>query len=251
MRSCACAGPSSTCPLCGLMAIPPETEDPALHAALLAKLARRHELRRGQHRHERRLRGRGPLRCHACASRHRNLRRPRPAAAGLRRIVARLAVDAGRNALQRGPVRGVLLTVQKRRGSRRWSRLRDDKNGGRMIKHLAIGAVIAMGASSAAQAQDAAAGEKVFARCKACHVVDGEQNKVGPHLSGIVGRKVAAVEGYKYSSAMTEGGRGGQGLGRGGARPSIWPTRRGSSPAPRWLSPVSRRRSESRTSSPI
>lgn len=64
---------------------------------------------------------------------------------------------------------------------------------------------------SAASAQqcDAAAGEKVFARCKACHKVEDGANGVGPHLFGIVGRPVAAVEGYNYSDAMVEYGGGG------------------------------------------
>ena len=73
-------------------------------------------------------------------------------------------------------------------------------------------AVIALGAFAitlgAAQAQegDPAAGEKVFRKCKACHVADEEKNRVGPHLVGIVGRPNASVEGYKYSSAMVEHG---------------------------------------------
>ncbi len=49
---------------------------------------------------------------------------------------------------------------------------------------------------------DAAAGEKVFAKCKACHENVKGVNKVGPTLKGVVGRKAASVEGYKYSEAM-------------------------------------------------
>ncbi len=49
---------------------------------------------------------------------------------------------------------------------------------------------------------DPAAGKKVFNKCKACHFVDKEKNKVGPHLKGVVGRKAASVEGFKYSKAM-------------------------------------------------
>ncbi|MEO0823427.1 MAG: cytochrome c family protein [Pseudomonadota bacterium] len=73
---------------------------------------------------------------------------------------------------------------------------------------LIAAAVLAAGFSGSALAQDAAAGEKVFRKCKACHVVDKEQNRVGPHLVGIVGRPVGAVEGYKYSKAMTAWGEG-------------------------------------------
>jgi cytochrome c len=57
-----------------------------------------------------------------------------------------------------------------------------------------------------AQAGDAAAGEKVFRKCKSCHYVDQEKNKTGPHLVNIVGRAAGAVDGFKYSSAMKESG---------------------------------------------
>jgi cytochrome c len=50
-------------------------------------------------------------------------------------------------------------------------------------------------------AADAAAGEKVFAKCAACHKVDGT-NGVGPHLNGVVGRNKASVEGFEYSEAL-------------------------------------------------
>jgi cytochrome c len=59
------------------------------------------------------------------------------------------------------------------------------------------------------QAQDAAAGEKVFAKCKACHVADGDKNKIGPSLHGIMGRTAGTHEGFKYSPAMVEAGKSG------------------------------------------
>ena len=51
-------------------------------------------------------------------------------------------------------------------------------------------------------AGDAAAGEKVFNQCKACHDIEKGVNKVGPTLKGVVGRKAASVADYKYSDAM-------------------------------------------------
>jgi cytochrome c len=56
-------------------------------------------------------------------------------------------------------------------------------------------------------AQDAAAGEKVFAKCKICHQVgEGAKNLVGPALNGVVGRKAGEVEGYSYSPANKNSG---------------------------------------------
>lgn len=48
---------------------------------------------------------------------------------------------------------------------------------------------------------DAAAGEKVFGKCKACHKLDGS-NGTGPHLDGVVNRSKASVDGFAYSEAM-------------------------------------------------
>lgn len=56
---------------------------------------------------------------------------------------------------------------------------------------------------------DAANGEKVFRKCKACHAVEEGKNKVGPSLYDIVDRQVGTVEKYKYSKAMAAYGEGG------------------------------------------
>ena len=58
-----------------------------------------------------------------------------------------------------------------------------------------------MGLSTSSYAQDAENGAKVFKKCMACHAMD-DKNKIGPSLKGIVGRKAATVEGFKYSDAM-------------------------------------------------
>lgn len=55
-------------------------------------------------------------------------------------------------------------------------------------------------------AGDVAKGEKVFKKCRACHYVDKEKNKTGPHLVNIIGRAAGAVEGYKYSKAIARSG---------------------------------------------
>jgi len=48
---------------------------------------------------------------------------------------------------------------------------------------------------------DAAKGEKVFNKCKACHEVDGN-NGTGPYLNGVVGRAVGTADGFGYSGAL-------------------------------------------------
>jgi cytochrome c len=71
-------------------------------------------------------------------------------------------------------------------------------------------AVLALGFAPAAQAQNAEAGRTVFNQCRACHTIDaGGRNGVGPNLHGVVGRRAAAIEGFRYSANMrtlAEGG---------------------------------------------
>ena len=57
-------------------------------------------------------------------------------------------------------------------------------------------------------AADPADGEGLFRQCRSCHVVDPGVNGVGPSLYGVVGRDIASVEGFGYSSALQglEGG---------------------------------------------
>lgn len=68
---------------------------------------------------------------------------------------------------------------------------------------LALGVGLLVNGTARADG-DPAAGEKVFAKCRACHVADKPQNKVGPHLVGLFGRHAGTVEGFKYSDAMKE-----------------------------------------------
>lgn len=69
-----------------------------------------------------------------------------------------------------------------------------------------LGLGLAIGAQTAAVAQDAAAGERIFNQCRACHQV-GENARngaggTGPQLNGLfAGRKKGSVPGYTYSAA--------------------------------------------------
>lgn len=70
-----------------------------------------------------------------------------------------------------------------------------------------MGAALLAAAAQPARAQDAAAGEKVYAQCRACHQVgETAKNTVGPILNGVIGQKAATREGYGYSAAMKDSG---------------------------------------------
>ncbi len=52
-------------------------------------------------------------------------------------------------------------------------------------------------------AADPAAGEKIFAKCKACHKIDGTEGP-GPHLNGVVNRNKGSITAFPgYSDGMT------------------------------------------------
>ncbi len=58
---------------------------------------------------------------------------------------------------------------------------------------------------------DAAKGKKVFLKCKACHTIDkGGAHRIGPNLWGVIGRVAGTQQGFKYSMAMIDFGKGGK-----------------------------------------
>ena len=62
-----------------------------------------------------------------------------------------------------------------------------------------------VGASTgAARPADLAKGEAAFVRqCAICHTIDkGGENRLGPNLFGIVGRRAGTVPGFKYTNAF-------------------------------------------------
>lgn len=54
---------------------------------------------------------------------------------------------------------------------------------------------------------DAAKGQKVFAKCMACHSIKEGENRVGPSLHGIIGRTAGSVAGFNYSAANKSSGK--------------------------------------------
>ncbi|MEO9824995.1 MAG: c-type cytochrome [Paracoccaceae bacterium] len=51
---------------------------------------------------------------------------------------------------------------------------------------------------------DAAAGERLFRQCSACHKIEDGANGTGPHLYSVVNRAIGAIDGYAYSGGFAE-----------------------------------------------
>ena len=71
------------------------------------------------------------------------------------------------------------------------------------ISPLILAATLGFAVSAPALADDdAALGEKVYKKCKACHALEAGKKKLGPSLYGLYGATAGKVEGYAYSPAM-------------------------------------------------
>jgi len=72
---------------------------------------------------------------------------------------------------------------------------------------VALAALAAAMTLNLAQAQDPAAGERSFAKCKICHRIgEGAKSLVGPELNGLDGRKAGSVPDFNYSDANKNSG---------------------------------------------
>jgi cytochrome c len=67
-----------------------------------------------------------------------------------------------------------------------------------LLSGAAIGALLLAGAP--AFAADVNHGKTLFTACQACHTE--KPDALGPSLKGVVGRKAAALEDFRYSAAM-------------------------------------------------
>ncbi len=77
-----------------------------------------------------------------------------------------------------------------------------------MTKFILLAATVAAFAAPA-RAQEVAAGEEAFKKCKACHSIiatDGTEiqkgGRTGPNLYGIVGRGIAADPDFSYGASI-------------------------------------------------
>ena len=75
---------------------------------------------------------------------------------------------------------------------------------------LPAAVALSLALPAVAEAQDAAAGQRVFNQCRACHTInEGGRNGVGPNLWNVYDRRAGAVEGFRYSANMRQLAEGG------------------------------------------
>ncbi|MGQ0677274.1 MAG: c-type cytochrome [Rhodospirillales bacterium] len=81
------------------------------------------------------------------------------------------------------------------------------RNQEEMRALILLGIAAFLSHAGSAFAEDIAAGERSFAKCRACHQIgQTAKNMVGPKLNGIFSRKAGSVEGFNYSEANRKSG---------------------------------------------
>ena len=75
------------------------------------------------------------------------------------------------------------------------------------MRTLMMTAGLLLASTAIGLAQDVEKGEKSFKKCLICHSIGpGAQNKVGPELNGLDGRKSGTAANYSYSDANKNSG---------------------------------------------
>jgi len=76
-----------------------------------------------------------------------------------------------------------------------------------MVKSLTVAIAMFAVSTAAGVAQDAEKGKTIFNQCMICHSIGpGAQNKIGPELNGLDGRKAGTVANFSYSDANKNSG---------------------------------------------
>jgi hypothetical protein len=83
--------------------------------------------------------------------------------------------------------------------------MRNKKTRAILINSLSAIATLSLGPSAGIAAGDRAAGQQFFAtHCSPCHATEPGLNKIGPSLSGVVGRKSGSEPGYQTDGRVVE-----------------------------------------------
>ena len=76
-----------------------------------------------------------------------------------------------------------------------------------MLKKLIVAGALIAASSVSGVAQDAEKGKTVFNVCLVCHAIGpGAQNKIGPVLNGLDGRRAGTMANFDYSDANKNSG---------------------------------------------
>jgi cytochrome c len=68
---------------------------------------------------------------------------------------------------------------------------------------VGLGSLVALGPAAAEDLGDTENGEKIFRQCSGCHQIGPDaQNRVGPHLNDVFGRRAGGIDGFRYSPDM-------------------------------------------------
>ncbi|MFW5833171.1 MAG: c-type cytochrome [Pseudomonadota bacterium] len=73
-----------------------------------------------------------------------------------------------------------------------------------LVGAMAVPTTFALPTAPAFAEGDPEAGSRIYRQCQACHIIEAEQNRVGPHLVKIINRPIAEVEGFRYSPVYLE-----------------------------------------------
>ena len=80
------------------------------------------------------------------------------------------------------------------------------KRVSRLLDGLRFVAPLALCASAGVAAAQDDPGQVIFNNsCRTCHTVEPGDNRLGPSLAGIIGRKAGSLPDYAYSDAMKKG----------------------------------------------
>jgi cytochrome c len=72
---------------------------------------------------------------------------------------------------------------------------------------IAVALALSSALAETEVAADEASGEQVFNNnCRTCHSWKKDDNRLGPNLHGIVGRKAGSASGFAYSQSMKSAG---------------------------------------------
>jgi cytochrome c len=76
-----------------------------------------------------------------------------------------------------------------------------------MNKKTCLAAALALVVCGAGRAWSDESGKQIFQRtCGICHSAEPGQNKLGPSLAGVIGRKSGSAPNFSYSEAMKKAG---------------------------------------------